>query len=638
MVAISPSLSAEDWIKLESDNFVILSDAKPKDVESFALEYAGYRAVADYYFGRKGVYIPRTVLVLFKSKKEMLGVVSTERNSKLFSFTAGVDGRAITAMQLTRDTKESKRQMTEFETVWLLPRFGWFVPTWISQGSGVALSTTILSKNQQVVSGYAHPSWELFRRRSLIPWDRFFEIHRSSPEYIGDDAIGLYQAQAGGLMSWLLAGRSTGKNIFAEVAQDIRHTPPMEVIQRVTGHDQKELTKAVKKHMLGKSPLEGFAFDPVAVSAGFKTGSLEEAERLVILSDLAAAAGNDQLATNYYFQADRLAPRLPVVIESGARLALKEKNMAEATRMYERAIEAGSQNARAYTFMARSRLNDMTAGRDREGNGLPVVLEKVESDVKAALGFEPGLGEAYALLGRIAYLEPVPNKSRVFELTDRVGPDEWGMRIQFYRALVHKRLEEYDSARLDFEAVINHLEASPRDVRNAKTQLAGMMDNRLIDAVNRLMADRNYEEAKLFLSDELKTSETPAIAERIEELTQVVKKNQARYHENEIRQHYEKAARFTKLREWDQAEASMRAAIEADVLKKNSAKLHETLATIRRMGVFSKTRSQVREKNWHEVLTLAEAFEKEFPDAADQLKSITLMKEEAYKNLAVGSD
>lgn len=641
VVATSSNLAAKGWIKLESENFVILSDAKLKDVQSFALEYAGYRAVADFYFGRKGVYIPRTVLVLFKSKKEMLKVVSKDRDSKLFSFTAGVDGRAITAMQLTWDTKESKRQMTEFETVWLLPRFGWFVPTWISQGSGVALSTTFLSKNQEVVSGYAHPSWELFRRRALIPWDRFFEIHRSSPEYTGDDAYGLYQAQAGGLMSWLLAGRSTGKNIFAQVAQEIRHTPPLEIIQRVTGHDAKELSKAVKKHMFGKDPLEGFAFDPEAVSAGFITGPLEEAERLVVLSDLAASAGNDQLATIYYYQAYGLAPDLPVVIESGARLALKEKDLAEAGRLYEQAIEAGSQNARAYTFIARTRLNDMTRGRDREGDGLPMVLEKAESEVKAALEFEPGLGEAYALLGRIAYLEPVPNKSRIFELSDRVGPDEWGMRIRFYRALIHRRLEAYDSAKFDFEAVINHLEASPRDVRKAESQLLSMMDSRLVKTVNQHVADQKYDEAKLFLIEELTTSESKAATDRIEELVQLVESAQTRYHDNQVRLRYEEAARFIKLRNWEKAEAAMVAAIEADVLEKHGDKLRKALATIRRMGAFSITRSKVKEKSWSQVLTLAEKFEKEFPDSADQLKSIKLMKEEAQKNLAdsaVGSD
>lgn len=467
--------AAAKWIRLEGPDFVVMSDASERSVVDFARDYAAYRMAAQHFFARPGTAAPRSILMLFSRHRDF-STYTRELDEKshlqLFSFSTEVDGRAVTALSRGDDWDQTMRLTREFETIWVMRSYGWALPTWMAQGCGSVLSSIEIGRDNTVVVGNSTSHVGAWSTAWMLPWERFFEISRGSPEYTGETKSGVFHSQAWGLMHWLLLRDVHGAARFADLARRLSNDLPADAVTTVGGVKLEELTGAVRRHVQhGRLPTLRIPFDAAAVESSFTVGPLPEFERLAMLSDLAAAAGKVNDADLLYFKARALAPNEPVVLEAGARWSLRRGEQEAAIDRYREAMAAGSTNAQAYLASARWRLDRSAGGADRAGGGIPVVLEPARAEILRALELDAGQGEAFRLLGRLAYLEPEPDAAWLETLTRRIGPDFWGTQVRLYRGLLLGRLGRIDEAVADFKVLLTQSEASEALKENAERHL-----------------------------------------------------------------------------------------------------------------------------------------------------------------------
>ena len=145
VLALSLPLSAAKpvWLKLQTKEFVLSSNAREKKIVESALGYAAYHRTFDDFFVPTGGALPSTILILFRTDKELAGHLppETKRTTRIVNFNTEVDGRPLSALAISGDADNALKLTFEFETVWGLKRLGYAVPIWMSQGTGGILST-----------------------------------------------------------------------------------------------------------------------------------------------------------------------------------------------------------------------------------------------------------------------------------------------------------------------------------------------------------------------------------------------------------------------------------------------------------------------------------------------------------------
>lgn len=605
---IANTLVAE-WIKLEADTFVIMSDESEASVREYAKEYAGFREAARALFSRPGVAAPKSLIILHSEHKDFMAYASKEAENKWivpFSASTEVDGRATTVMTRGANWSETKRRTYEFDTMWLLRRYGWSLPIWMSQGSGIVLSTTLLEKDQKVVVGGVKNFADVWMHRSLIPWERFFSIGLTSPEYWRLDSEGIYHSQAWGLMHWLLLRDDRGADRFVDLANRLNTEAWSMAVVEAAGVDLGNLEREIHQHLRGRTPKREFPFDAKAVERSFVVTPLAEAELLAIQSDVAALVGRTDVADILYLRAVQLAPDAPSTLEAGARWMRRRGELAGAIDKYRAAIAAGSDNAYAYLASADFRLN--RSGSDRVGAGLPIVLEPAELEVRRALELDPGLGEAYQLLGRIAYLEPEPDESKVEILSRRVGPDHWGIQARYLRALLLDRLGRDGEAMADFQWIIQQTEVDA----NTRTTVQARLDDRrlktLRDAVRPLLESGSYEQALAAIDDWEATQGQESDGGTIRSLRERVADEKQNAEQVLLDQQVDNLNQKIKAKQFAEAQKAARdlkGRAVSETLRLAFARLAEQVDEIATLQLM---RAANRAENWPETIRLAEEY------------------------------
>lgn len=468
-----PAVAREGWQQLTGPDFTVLSDARVRDLERFALEYAAYRQTVREFFAPEHGRMPRPVIVLFRRERdfEQHAPKSTKRDFKLAVFTTEIDSLALLTLPLEGDRRRALRLAFEFDTIWTLRRLGFFVPTWMSQGAGEVLSTHRLNRGERLVGvgGDTYPS--ALQQEGLMRWQKFFGIGVGSAEYDGAKATGQFHAQAWGLMHWLLLSEGDGRVRFRELAARLRQEEPQRAVELVMGVD--DLERAGRRHVHGSRTVQRRPFDEAGTRAGWTIAAARPVEVQVYLADLLAASGSIAEADWQVEQALNAEPANPVVLEAAARRELRARRPDLAIAHYRAAAEAGSINPMAYLRSAEQRLNDSSGRRgDVAGSGIVPAVNAALVEIRRAIELDPGNPDGYRLLGRALFLARDISPEAVEELSHGVGPGPAGIWARFYRGLVAGRLEQLDTAKRDFERLAAEADVSDAMRAEARRQHA----------------------------------------------------------------------------------------------------------------------------------------------------------------------
>jgi hypothetical protein len=491
-----PARAASKWMKIQTDDFVILSEAGERDMVEFAVGYSAFRQTLRDFF-RPATSLPPSTVLLFRRQDLMEPYlpVSKERNTTLVTFSTEVDAEALVALSLDGDRAKAMELTYEFEGGWMLRRMGYFLPLWMSQGTGEVLGSLTWRKGKSTIGhGPEHLS-DLWRRNSALPWKRFFELTYGASEYSGPNADGVAQAQSWALMHRVLLDGPGGKERFDALSAKLRTTPAMEAVEAVLGVPAKDFTKDVERHLSRRDAFRETPFDDAKVRASLKVIPAEEAEVRVHLSDLLIAARKPNEAEVEFARARAAAPDSPAVKEWLARRELRRNEPDEAARLYREAIAAGSRNSVAYLVSARVRMNaSRSSNVDRAGGGGRDLEESI-AEIRQSIRLNPGSAEAYQQLGRAFFLSPQLTDENIVELSRGIVPGADGGQMQLYRAMLYNRLNRSDEYLADLRQLATIPATAPHTKKYAQERLEGAEFKVVQSQVEKLVKEKSYATA-----------------------------------------------------------------------------------------------------------------------------------------------
>lgn len=519
-------LAGAQWLKLETKDVVIYSDAPRSEVVEFAVGYSAFRHVYHQMFAPPR-QTPPAVVLLFRDLGELQENLPppSHKNSQSISFTTDVDGVALLALAVDGDRELALQQTIQFDTIFQLERLGVYVPLWMSQGAGQVLGKMRVKKNSCIVGDEYSDYDERWHWSGSLSWNRFFEVTTSSAEYAGPKSEGLFHAKAWALMHRILLGSQEPSQVFQGLVAKVQTMGDAEAVQSVVGVPIERIDEEISRH-LKKFRSREIPFPADAIRKSVVVENAPEEEVHVQLSNLLFATKKPDQGELELAKAQMIAPASAVVIEARARSAMREKEPGEAVRLYREAIAKGSTNAMAYQRSAEQRMSDITGGADRPGGGGAAVAESV-AEIRKALEIDPSSGRAYVLLGRALFLTPDLKPEHVDELSRGVSRGPMGESARLYRAFLNQRLGRNDEYLSDLKQIRDDPLASEGTRALAIERLDKAEIAPVVADVERLAKEGSYDEARATLTRALVSSSSRVATERLRSLSFWVDESEA---------------------------------------------------------------------------------------------------------------
>ena len=444
--------AAEQWLRLESEDITVLTDAAEKQALEFAVGYAAFRHVFNTLLPPDGRRPPPTQLILFRKHSSLAKYCGNERNSRteLLTITTEIDGRALVAFSLEDGRTEALRSAFEFETIWGLRRVGLMLPLWMSQGTGEVLSTLRIEKGKCVIGLRRDNFDDVLLIKRWHSWPEFSVVTPASVGYYDVGQTCSFHAQAWGVMHWvLLAKPDAARDRFAALARKTQEISQADdALAAIFGIAPSEVKDAIRRHLRRGGRIE-IPFDAEIERTRLAVTNAGKAEVHVRLNDLLRAAGRMSDADAELEQAREGAADDRLVKEALARRAVLANKTDDAIALYREAIAAGSTNPWAFLISAISWLDSVSSGgRDSEGQGGESADTAVR-ELRQALELDPGNGDAYRALGRAFFLAERITPENVEELTPGLAAAGVGPWVRCYRALLERRLGRIDAGLAD---------------------------------------------------------------------------------------------------------------------------------------------------------------------------------------------
>ncbi len=460
------------WLRLRSDEFTIYTDASRRELEEFAVTYAAFRQIGRDLLLKPGQTPPPSTILLFKRDNTFRKHVQAPKDRDFVPAASSleIDGTTLTALSLAGDRDRALTLLFEFETTWLLGRLGYFLPTWISQGSGKVLSSLRVSKSRAIVG---RDDQFHFGNNHLIPWQRFFEINEASPEYRGKGAqdMAVYHTQAWALMHWILLGGPDSRDRFQRVASELRIASINPDVPQVLDCAVADLDRELNRHFKGRSKTREIPFDETALRAKWTVEPAPAFEVDIHRAEILLAADKTIEARAIILNLQVTASESSLVQEALARFALRENDEAAATAHYRKAIELGSKNPVTRLRSASARLDESSMnGSDYPGNAGTNAAEAI-AEIEQVLAVDSTNLEAYRLLGRALFVAPKLDEQDLEKLAPGIGPGNAGARVRFYRALLRLRLNQPEKANEDLRLIADDTSVLPNDRQRARDRM-----------------------------------------------------------------------------------------------------------------------------------------------------------------------
>ncbi len=495
------SHAAHAWIELDTPEFLVVSDAREKDVAEFAVSYAAYHAAFRHFFATAARTSPKSVVLFFRYGSDFSERIPKENriDRETVMYTGQLDVRAFHALALDGDIESAEHNIFQFETVYALKAAGYDLPVWMAQGSGEVLISTEIKKG--VCRFGTIPSDFQEAPRQYMEWARFFAMSNTSHDYQKSHADGVFQAQAFGLMHWLLLKDANGAETFRKLAAALQREDAPTAIAEVSGVPVSKLTGAIRQHLREWDSVQTLPFDEAAfrTSFVFKPAPLSEAR--VLQSELVYVSGNrdraeQELAT---IQAQS-SPEDRYVQEALARHALAQRDVVAAADHYRIAIKQGSENPYAFVISAQARLNESSGtGVDYEGGGAGNVTDALK-ELRRAIELSPSDMDAYGQLGRAFYLESTAHEEDLAELEKGITDDAGSNYVLHYHALLQRRLHHLEGYANDLVRLVNR-PLDPNLTKQAPQQLADA-DVKLL---NKYVEEKDFDAAEKLISVQRQT-------------------------------------------------------------------------------------------------------------------------------------
>ncbi len=376
-----PAAPAEQWLRVNSENFELFTTAGEKSARQGILYFEQVRGFFLKVLGDNPGFAQPVRLVAFRSEKEYLPYRSGENVTAYYQ--PGQDRDYIVMMSLGSQFYHSA--VHEYVHL-LIKHSGMKIPLWLNEGFAEVYGT-LTPMGDKVRVGTIIAGWmQVLEREKWLHLETLFEVDHKSSHYNEKDRRGVFYAQSWALthMLNLFAPYRSGFPAFMRfVASGTSHA---DALQRVYGKSAEQVGKDLQLYLRGHSfnaalfdaKLEKPLENPKIQAAGALEAGLVLAKLLTRKKD-AARETYRKLAAEH--------PKSWEVEEALGYLEWMDDNQEAARPHFARAVELGCRTAKTYMDYAML----LRLGGSGQSSVIPLLRKAVE--------LQPDFREAHYHLG-----------------------------------------------------------------------------------------------------------------------------------------------------------------------------------------------------------------------------------------------
>ena len=477
----SPTAAKDQWVSVQSKNFLLLGNAAEKDIRRVAARLEQFREVFAKLFPKANVNSPVPMrVIIFKNRADYLPFMPRYQNGVSEVTGYFQSGQDVNYITLTTELNSGNPYAVIFHEYVhaLLSDNAFRSPVWFNEGLAEFYSTAeITDGDKKVTLGKPiGPHVFLLRENRFLPLARLFAIDHGAPEYNERDKKGVFYAEAWALVHYLMMGKrqpqfSQYLNLLAQ------GTVTGEAFQQAFQTDYATIEGELREYIRRNSyPVQQYTANAkMEFDATMQNAPLSDAEVQFYLGDLLLHSNRTDCET-YLTKAIELDPTLAVAHASLGLAKVRGQKFAEAKGHLQHAVELNTQNYLVPYYYAQVLLDELTGATRIIQEFPPATAQIMRTQLRKTITLAPTFAEAYRLLAFVNMItheeldEAVTLLKRARQLTP--GRDELGSLL----GQVYLRQQKYDDARRELEPIAKS--AAEPQLREQTQQM--------LDAVNRM--------------------------------------------------------------------------------------------------------------------------------------------------------
>lgn len=199
------SVEFKEWIKVGSPNFILYTDARESEASTTLREFEMLHAAGEAVFGRRAAQFGPTIIILPTARSDWRKLQTKGGAEEWQSAVAAVGGRVANLVVVQYDWQEEGRgPVRAIYSVVDQERMEIEGPFWFGRGMQMFYETAQFD-GDTVSLGHVSPRVFVLKNRRWLPWGRFFEVDQGSPEFLKEDLVVPYEAQAALFIQYLFA-------------------------------------------------------------------------------------------------------------------------------------------------------------------------------------------------------------------------------------------------------------------------------------------------------------------------------------------------------------------------------------------------------------------------------------------------
>jgi len=446
VLSLAPSARAEDWVRVRSAHFEVLSDAPPERARGVAVSLERFRRVLAAVVGRgPGRVDPPILVVAFRDQDSFAPFrpVYRGRSQEVEGYFQAGSDRDYIAASLGADAREASETLSHEYAHVLLNRTLSAQPLWLAEGLAEVFSRWTAGDGEALVGHPAPDHLRRLQRDKPLPIARLVQLDYTSPLYNEGDERGIFYAQSWALAHWALLGRGASgpadlESFLSAIAAGV---DPARAFASAFGATVETAETLLAAYVAAPLPVSRFPVADLDADVTVEIATPPRAEVEFRLGDLLLHAGRLAEARRRLERAVGTDPHFGPAHAALSHLAVREGHWEEARREVGLALAADPTDAVAVLRYAEMLVRETSA----RGEVLAAEREaEVVAALERALTLDPQLADACELLAR---LRPQPYDLRIAQVSAVLARDPTRADLGLTLAALHARKNDFTSAR-----------------------------------------------------------------------------------------------------------------------------------------------------------------------------------------------
>ena len=446
LLALAPAAGADDWVRVRSAHFEVLSDAPPERARVVAVSLERFRRVLAAVVGRgPGRVDPPTIVVAFRDQDSFAPFrpLYRGRSQEVEGYFQAGSDRDYIAASLGADAREVSETLSHEYAHVLLNRTLSAQPLWLAEGLAEVFSRWTAGDGEALVGRPALDHLRRLQRETPLPIARLVQLDYTSPLYNEGEERGIFYAQSWALAHWALLGRGASgpadlESFLSDIAAGV---DPARAFASAFGASVETAETLLAAYVAAPLPAGRFPVMDLDADITVETAAPPRAEVEFRLGDLLLHAGRLAEARQRLERALTTDARFGPAHAALSHVAVREGRWQEARREVALALAADPTDAVAVFRYAEMLVRETSA----RGEVLSAAREaEVVASLERALTLDPQLADACELLAR---LRPQPYDVRIAQVSAVLARDPTRADLGLTLASLYARKNDLTAAR-----------------------------------------------------------------------------------------------------------------------------------------------------------------------------------------------